>query len=104
MESSYRVTHLPLMNNEVRLHDQSRVTVPVFDAKAMIYFQGRKWYDWAKVHFEEITASGEAVKKYYSSKIICFITISGTPEAVINSSTPKSVPAGMKKLAQKAFG
>jgi hypothetical protein len=36
MESSYGVTHLRPMNSEVLLHDQSRVTVPVFDAKSMI--------------------------------------------------------------------
>ena len=36
MESSYGVTHLRPMNTEVMLHDQSRVTVPVFDAKSMI--------------------------------------------------------------------
>ena len=36
MESLYCVTHLRPMNTEVRLHDKSRVTVPVFDAKAMI--------------------------------------------------------------------
>ncbi len=36
METSCCVTHLCPMNTGVRLHDQSRVTVPVFDAKAMI--------------------------------------------------------------------
>jgi hypothetical protein len=36
MESSYDVTHLRPMNTEVLRHDQSRVTVPVFDAKSMI--------------------------------------------------------------------
>jgi hypothetical protein len=36
MESSYGVTHLHPMNTEVLLHDQSRVTVQVFDAKSMI--------------------------------------------------------------------
>ena len=36
MESSYSVTHLRPMNTEVMLHDTSRVTVPVFDAKHMI--------------------------------------------------------------------
>ncbi len=36
METSYSVTHLRPMNTDVRLHDQSRATVPVFDAKAMI--------------------------------------------------------------------
>jgi hypothetical protein len=37
------------------------------------YFQGRKWYDWAYVHFEEITSSREAVEKYYPSKILGFM-------------------------------
>ena len=36
MEPSYRVTKLRPMNTEVMLHDTSRVTVPVFDAKHMI--------------------------------------------------------------------
>jgi len=36
MESSYDVTQLCPMNTEVTLHDTSRVTVPVFDAKQMI--------------------------------------------------------------------
>ena len=36
MESSYGVTKLRPMNTEVMLHDTSRVTVPVFDAKHMI--------------------------------------------------------------------
>ncbi len=37
------------------------------------YFQGRKWYDWAYVHFKEITASGASVEKYYHSKILVFL-------------------------------
>jgi hypothetical protein len=36
MEPSYRVPKLRPMNTEVMLHDTSRVTVPVFDAKHMI--------------------------------------------------------------------
>ncbi len=50
------------------------------------YFQGRMWYDWAYVHFEEINSSGDAVENYYPSKILGFITISGTTEAVIQCS------------------
>ena len=50
------------------------------------YFQGRMWYDWAYVHFEEINTSGDAVENYYPSKILGFITISGTTEAVIQCS------------------
>ena len=36
MELSYGVIKLRPMNTEVMLHDTSRVTVPVFDAKHMI--------------------------------------------------------------------
>ena len=39
------------------------------------YFQGQKWYDWAHVHFEEITASGESVENYYPSKILGLIKL-----------------------------
>ena len=55
------------------------------------YFQGRKWYDWAYVHFEEINVSGEAVETYYPSKILGFVTISGTTEAIIQCSEKQLV-------------
>jgi hypothetical protein len=32
------------------------------------YFQGRMWYDWAYVHFEEINTSGDAVENFLSFK------------------------------------
>ncbi len=44
------------------------------------------WYDWAYVHFEEITASEASVEKYYPSKILGFIKMSRSPEAVIQCS------------------
>jgi hypothetical protein len=47
------------------------------------YFQGRIWYDWAYVHFHEINSSGDAVENYYPSKILGFVRISRTTEAVI---------------------
>jgi hypothetical protein len=50
------------------------------------YFQGQKWYDWAYVHFEEITVSREAVEMNYPSKILGFVKISGTTEAIIQCS------------------
>ena len=50
------------------------------------HFQGRKWYDWAFVHFEEITASGVSVEAYYPSKILGFIKMSGSTEADIQCS------------------
>ncbi len=37
MEPSYCVTHLQPKNRDVMLHDGSEVTVPVFDAKSMIF-------------------------------------------------------------------
>ena len=46
------------------------------------YFQGQKWYDWAYVHFEEITASGASVEKYYPSKILSFVKMSGTQDII----------------------
>ncbi len=49
-------------------------------------FQGKKWYNWAYVHFEELNASGVVVETYYPAKIIGFITLNGITEAVIHCS------------------
>ncbi len=39
------------------------------------YFQGRMWYDWAYVHFQETNSSGDAVENFDPSKILGFVTI-----------------------------
>jgi hypothetical protein len=49
-------------------------------------FQGKKWYNWAYIHFEELNSSGEAIETYYPSKILGFVTIYGITEAVIQCS------------------
>jgi hypothetical protein len=51
---------------------------------AHLFFQGKRWYDWAYVHFEEINTSGDVVENYYPAGIINFVTINGITEAVIH--------------------
>ena len=45
-----------------------------FGSKILLYahpsFQGREWYDWVYVHFEEINASGDAIENYYPARIL----------------------------------
>ena len=50
------------------------------------FFQGRRWYDQAYVHFEEINATGDAVENYYPAKILDFVKLYGITEAVIQCS------------------
>ncbi len=69
----------------------TRVTTKTHDGtKLILYahpnFQGKKWYDWAYIHFEELNSGGEAIETYYSSKILGFVTIHGITEAVIQCS------------------
>jgi hypothetical protein len=37
------------------------------------HIQGRMWYDWAFVHFEESDRTGNIVESYYASRILGFI-------------------------------
>ena len=46
-------------------------------------FQGRKWYDWAYVHFRESSSAGIEDDSYYPSRILGFISMNGSTEAVI---------------------
>ena len=46
--------------------------------------QGRKWYDWIYMYFEEINGSGDAVENFYPAKILRLISINGVTEAVIH--------------------
>jgi hypothetical protein len=55
----------------------TRATTTTKDGNRVIfyahpYFQGQKWYNWAYVHFEEVTTSGDAMENYYPSKIPWF--------------------------------
>ncbi len=50
------------------------VSSPNFDGTKIIShahpcFQGKKWYDWAYVHFEELNAAGIVVENYYPANL-----------------------------------
>lgn len=44
---------------------------------------GKKWYDWAYVHFRESTSNGIENDSYYPAQILGFLTINGATEAAI---------------------
>ncbi len=46
-------------------------------------FQGNPYYNWAYVHFKEVSPDGIEVENYYPSHIIGFITLQGITEAMI---------------------
>ncbi len=46
-------------------------------------FQGNQHYNWAYVHFQEVSLDGIEVGNYYPSGIIGFILLQGITEAVI---------------------
>jgi hypothetical protein len=46
-------------------------------------YQGKEWYNWAMVHFEETNQFGENIETFYPSWLLGFITSNGTHEAVI---------------------
>jgi hypothetical protein len=70
----------------------TRLTTESQDGNQVIYhanphFQGRMWYDWAYVHFEEQITNGEVVERYYPSKILGFVKFDEKTEAVIQCAT-----------------
>jgi hypothetical protein len=48
------------------------------------YLQGRMWYDWAYVHFEETTTNGNILERFYPAKILGFVTIDNSTKAIIH--------------------
>ena len=69
----------------------TRLTTTAHDGIRVIFyahpfFQGRRWYDWVYVHFEEINATGHTVENFYPAKILGFITMNNITEAVIQCS------------------
>jgi hypothetical protein len=46
-------------------------------------FQGSPHYNWAYVHFQEVSPNGIEVENYYPSRLIGFITLQGITEAMI---------------------
>ena len=67
----------------------TRVTITSKDDSQVIYhanphIQGKMWYDWVYVHFEEINTLGDTVESYYPSKILGFVKFEERTEAVIH--------------------
>jgi hypothetical protein len=67
----------------------TRATTKTTEGNKIIFyahpsFQGKRWFDWAYVHFEEINASGDVVENYSPARIIGFVTINGITKAVIH--------------------
>jgi hypothetical protein len=70
-------------------HTRAIVTSSNTNERSIFYshpcYKGEPWHDWAMVHFEEIN-NGEIVENYYPSRLLRFITINNTQEAVIQCS------------------
>ena len=92
----------PGLGEEISIEGYTRATIVTKHENRVLFyahphFQGRKWYDWAFVHFEEITASGVSVEAYYPSKILGFIKMSGSTEAVIQCSEKPLIWSDVEK-------
>ena len=67
----------------------TRLTTISHDGNQVVYhanphLQGRMWYDWAYVHFEETDSNGAVTERYYPAKILGFVNLDKTTEAVIH--------------------
>ena len=67
----------------------TRLTTISQDGNQVVYhanphLQGRMWYDWAYVHFEETDLNGAVTERYYPAKILGFVNLDKTTEAVIH--------------------
>lgn len=67
----------------------TRATITNMDGEKVIFyshpcFQGTSRYDWAYVHFQEISANGTERESYYPSRILGFLDFNGgNTEAII---------------------
>jgi hypothetical protein len=76
------------VNNVYNIEGYTRLTTISQDGNRVIYhdnphIQGRMWYDWAYVHFEEVVANGDTVERFYPAKVLGFIKFEERTEAVI---------------------
>ncbi len=66
------------------------VISPITTERSIFYahpcYKGKQWYDWAMVHFEETNNLGDKVENYYPTRLLGFITTSGTRKGVIQCS------------------
>ncbi len=74
---------------EIKVTGYTRATIHMNDGNKIILYahpciQRNPRYDWAYVHFQEISADGIEVENHYPSRIIGFIELDGgITEAVI---------------------
>ncbi len=92
----------PNDDNNNLIEGYTRVTTKTHDGtKLILYthpnFQGKKWYDWAYIYFEELNSSGEAIETYYPSKILGFVTIHRITEADIQCSEKPLIWSDLEK-------
>jgi hypothetical protein len=64
----------------------TRVTIKTHHGTKLIHyahpnFQGKKWYDWAYVHFEELNSSGEAIKPTIHQKFLALSQYTGSQKS-----------------------
>jgi hypothetical protein len=76
------------VTNVYNIEGYTRLTTISQDGDRVIYhanphIQGRMWYDWAYVHFEEEVANGDTVEIFYPAKVLGFIKFEEKTEAVI---------------------
>jgi hypothetical protein len=78
-------------HNGYRLEGYTRITTISYDGtKILLYahpsFQGKAWYDWVYVHFEDINPAGAAVENYYPARILGFVSIYNITDAAVDLS------------------
>ena len=64
---------VPKIDGYTRLTSVSKRTGERIVYHANPHIQGRMWYDWALVHFEETDRTGKVRENYYPSRILGFI-------------------------------
>jgi hypothetical protein len=90
------------VNKVHHIEGYTRLTTISQDGNRVIYhanphIQGRMWYDWAYVHFEEVIANGDTMDRFYPAKVLGFIKFEERTEAVFQSTEKPSRWSRVKK-------
>ncbi len=67
-----------ILNDFYDIEGYTWLTTKSQDGNQVIYhadshIQGRMWYDWAYVHFNEMTSNGETFERFYPAKVLGFV-------------------------------
>ena len=76
------------VNNVNHIVGYTRLTTISQDVNRVIYhanphIQGRMWYDWAYLLFEEVIANGDTGERFYPAKVLGVLKFKERTEAVI---------------------